>query len=68
MFILAGCGDHPPLGNGSYTLSHDNGYGSEAEYSCIQNFYPDYYWNRCNGEAWSRTFPICHSMFDFTCI
>jgi len=66
LLILSGCGDHPPLGNGSFTLSHDHGYWSWATYSCIQNFFVNgSHWNRCNGGPWLYPFPLCQSMYDF---
>jgi len=63
--LLSGCGDHPPIENGNFTLSHVHGYYSNASYSCIQNFFINGSdWNRCNGGPWLNSFPVCQSMYN----
>ena len=65
--ILSGCDDHPPIENGSFTLSHDNRYLSRASYSCIQNFFVvGDSAKTCYGGPWLDPFPVCQSMYDLT--
>jgi len=66
MTLLLGCGTHPPLGNGSFTLSHDHGFWSLATYYCIPDFYLiGAILSRCNGGPWTNPPPICKSMFAY---
>jgi len=65
MTFITECTEHPPLLNGSFTLSYDHGFWSLATHYCDPGFYLNgSRTSNCNGGPWTFPHPNCACMLN----